>query len=52
MYTLGINGGLRLGYQDVSAVLMKEGQVVAAIEEERIAREKHASGRLRKLVWL
>ena len=46
MYLLGINGGLRLGYQDVSAVLLKDGQVVAAIEEERIAREKHASGRL------
>jgi carbamoyltransferase len=46
MYILGINGGLRLGYQDVSAVLMKDGQIVAAVEEERIAREKHAPGRL------
>jgi len=46
MYVLGINGGLRLGYQDVSAVLMKDSQIVAAVEEERIAREKHAPGRL------
>ena len=46
MYILGINGGLRLGYQDVSAVLMKDGQIVGAVEEERIAREKHAPGRL------
>lgn len=46
MYILGINGGLRLGYQDVSAVLMKDGKILAAVEEERIAREKHAPGRL------
>jgi len=46
MYILGINGGLRLGYQDVSAVLMKDGEILAAVEEERIAREKHAPGRL------
>ncbi|MCF8463394.1 MAG: hypothetical protein K9G41_01030 [Flavobacteriales bacterium] len=46
MYILGINGGLRLGYQDVSAVLLKDGKIVAAIEEERISREKHAPGRL------
>ncbi len=46
MYILGINGGLRLGYQDVSAVLMKDGKIVAAVEEERISREKHAPGRL------
>lgn len=46
MYILGINGGLRLGYQDVSAVLMKNGQIIAAVEEERIARVKHAPGRL------
>lgn len=46
MYVLGINGGLRLGYQDVSAVLMKDGGVVAAIEEERLTRVKHAPGKL------
>lgn len=46
IYVLGINGGLRLGYQDVSAVLLKNGEIVAAIEEERLIREKHASGRL------
>lgn len=35
-----------MGYQDVSAVLMKNGQLIAAIEEERVIREKHARGRL------
>lgn len=45
-FILGINGGVRHGYQDVSAVLMKEGKVVAAIEEERISRIKHSAGQL------
>ncbi|MCB9204928.1 MAG: hypothetical protein H6603_08130 [Flavobacteriales bacterium] len=46
MYTLGTNGGLRLGYQDVSAVLLKNGEIVASIEEEPVIGEKHAAGRL------
>jgi carbamoyltransferase len=45
-YILGINGGVRPGYQDVSAVLMHEGKVIAAIEEERLNRIKHAAGQL------
>lgn len=45
-YVLGINGGVRPGYQDVSAVLMRDGKVVAAIEEERLNRVKHAAGQL------
>ncbi len=45
-YILGINGGVRPGYQDISAVLMKEGKVIAAIEEERINRVKQSAGHL------
>ncbi len=43
---LGINGGVRSGYQDISAVLMRDGKVIAAIEEERLNRVKHAAGQL------
>ncbi|MCB9233909.1 MAG: carbamoyl transferase [Bacteroidia bacterium] len=46
MYTLGINGGVRLGYQDISAVLLKDGEIVAAVEEERLNRIKHSYGQL------
>ncbi len=45
-YILGINGGVRPGYQDISAVLMRDGQVIAAIEEERLNRVKHTAGHL------
>lgn len=41
-YILGISGGFRLGYQDAAAVLVSDGMVVAAIEEERLSRVKHA----------
>ncbi len=37
MYTLGINAV----YHDSAACLMKEGQVIAAVEEERFTRKKH-----------
>ncbi len=43
---LGINGGVRPGYQDVSAVIMKNGKVIAAIEEERLSRVKFSAGQL------
>lgn len=46
MYILGINGGLRQGYQDVSAVLVKDGGIIAAVEEERLSRVKSSAGRL------
>ena len=46
MYILGINGGVRAGYQDVSAVLIKDGEVVYAIAEERLNRKKHSAGQL------
>ena len=54
MYIIGINGGLRLGYQDTSAVLIKDGEVISAIEEERLNRIKHAPGQLplRSIQWL
>lgn len=46
MYILGINGGVRAGYQDVSAALIKDGEVVYAIAEERLNRRKHSAGQL------
>lgn len=46
MYILGINGGFRQGYQDVSAVLIKDGEVIAAVEEERLTRVKFSAGKL------
>lgn len=46
MYILGINGGVRAGYQDVSAVLLKDGEVIYAIAEERLNRKKHSAGQL------
>ncbi|MEX2590955.1 MAG: carbamoyltransferase C-terminal domain-containing protein [Chitinophagales bacterium] len=45
-YILGINGGVRPGYQDISAVLMQNGKVIAAVEEERLTRIKHLAGQL------
>ena len=46
MIVLGINGGVRGGYQDISAALVVDGQAIAAIEEERLSRVKHAPGQL------
>lgn len=43
---LGINGGFRQGYQDVSACLIKGGELIAAVEEERLSRVKFSAGRL------
>jgi len=37
---------VRPGYQDISAVLMCNGKVIAAIEEERLNRVKHTAGHL------
>ena len=45
-YILGINGGVRAGYQDIAAVLMRDGRVIAAVEEERLNRVKHSAGQL------
>lgn len=46
MVILGINGGFRAGYQDVSASLIVDGMVIAAVEEERLNRIKFSAGRL------
>lgn len=46
MYILGINGGVRIGYRDASAVLSQDGQIIAAIEEERLNRAKGAPSQL------
>lgn len=35
-----------MGYQDISAVLLKDGKIIAAIEEERVSRVKHAPHQL------
>ena len=49
MYVLGINGGVRLGYQDTGAALLLDGKLVAAVEEERINRVKFSPGQLPQL---
>ena len=46
MYFLGMSGGVLSGNQDASAALLKDGEVVAAVEEERLIKVKHANGRL------
>lgn len=46
MKVLGISGGFRQGYQDVSACLVIDGKIVAAVEEERLNRIKFSAGRL------
>ncbi|HEU5181642.1 MAG TPA: carbamoyltransferase C-terminal domain-containing protein [Candidatus Polarisedimenticolia bacterium] len=46
MYILGISGGVRSGTHDPAAVLYQDGKLIAAVEEERLLRIKHAEGRL------
>jgi carbamoyltransferase len=46
MTVLGINGGFRQGYQDVSACIVQNGKLIAAVEEERLSRVKFSAGRL------
>ena len=41
MYVLGIG---QIGGQDSSAVLLKDGEIKIAIEEERLTRIKHVGG--------
>ncbi|MBM3252203.1 MAG: carbamoyl transferase, partial [Candidatus Omnitrophica bacterium] len=48
MYFLGISGGVLSGNQDGAAALVKDGSIIAAAEEERFVRAKHASGLLPK----
>lgn len=49
MYVLGINGGVRLGYRDASAVLTLNGKIIAAVEEERLNRIKSSPHQLPEL---
>lgn len=49
MYILGINGGVRLGYQDIAACLLKDGEIICAVEEERLNRIKFSPGQLPEL---
>lgn len=44
MYILGISGGFRVGNMDGAACLIKDNQIIAAAEEERFVRIKHAPG--------
>lgn len=44
MYILGISGGFRVGNMDGAACLIKDNQIIAACEEERFVRIKHAPG--------
>jgi len=46
MYVLGISGGFRAGQHESSAVLFENGKIVAAAEEERFIRFKHAPGKM------
>jgi len=43
-YILGVSGGFRANPHDTAAVLLRDGQVVQMIEEERLRRIKHARG--------
>jgi carbamoyltransferase len=45
MKILGLSGGLRQGYQDISATLVVDGKVIYAIEEERLNRIKFSPGK-------
>jgi carbamoyltransferase len=46
MRILGICGGIRLGNWDSAAALVIDGRIIAAAEEERFTRIKHAPGSL------
>lgn len=54
MLILGINGGFRPGYQDISAALCKGGKILYAVEEERLTRIKHAPGQVpeKSIQWI
>lgn len=44
MYILGISGGFRAGNMDGAACLVRDNKIIAAAEEERFIRHKHAAG--------
>lgn len=43
VFVLGINPGNVLGYHEADVVLVKDGKIIAAINEDRITRTKHQS---------
>jgi carbamoyltransferase len=46
MYVIGISSGIKHGHHDGAAVLMRDGELIAAAEEERFTLAKHARGEL------
>ena len=46
MYVIGISSGIKHGHHDGAAVLLQDGQLIAAAEEERFTLAKHARGEL------
>jgi len=46
VYVIGISSGIKHGHHDGAAVLLKDGQLIAAAEEERFTLSKHARGEL------
>lgn len=46
MYVIGISSGLKHGHHDGGAVLLRDGELIAASEEERFTLAKHARGEL------
>lgn len=46
MYVIGISSGIKHGHHDGAAVLLRDGELLAAAEEERFTLAKHARGEL------
>jgi carbamoyltransferase len=46
MYVIGISSGIKHGHHDGAAVLLQDGRLIAAAEEERFTLAKHARGEL------
>ena len=46
MYVIGISSGIKHGHHDGAAVLLRDGELIAAAEEERFTLAKHARGEL------
>jgi carbamoyltransferase len=46
MYVIGISSGIKHGHHDGAAVLLRDGKLIAAAEEERFTLAKHARGEL------
>jgi carbamoyltransferase len=44
MYVIGISSGIKHGHHDGAAVLLQDGELIVAAEEERFTLAKHAGG--------